>query len=97
MPNDTLRREIVIAAAVFAFGFFVLPLAIYWVGRELIGTYSTDPAAGALTWRKRLGLLGRYFTISQRANARCPLGGQHQSASSTSRQPSPPSQCRGPG
>jgi len=49
MPNDTVRREIVIAAVVFAFGFFVLPLAIYWVGRELVGTYSTDATAGAMT------------------------------------------------
>ena len=61
MPNDTLRREIVIAAAVFAFGFFILPLAIYWVGRELIGAYSADPAAGALAlaesiWADLLGL-----------------------------------------
>ncbi len=47
MTNDTLRREITIAAAFFAFGFFILPLAIYWVGRELIGNYSTDATAGA--------------------------------------------------
>jgi hypothetical protein len=49
MPNDTLRREIIIGAVLFAFGFFVLPLAIYWVGREMIGTYSADTSAGALT------------------------------------------------
>ncbi len=48
MPNDTLRREIIIAAAFFALGFFILPFAIYWVGRELIGNYSTDATAGAL-------------------------------------------------
>lgn len=48
MPKDPLLREIVIAAAVFAVGFFILPLAIYWVGRELIGTYSADGSAGAL-------------------------------------------------
>ena len=47
MPNDILRREIIIAAVSFAFGFFVLPLAIYWVGHELIGNYSTDASAGA--------------------------------------------------
>jgi hypothetical protein len=49
MPNDVLRREIIIAAVVFAFGFFILPLATYWVGRELVGTYSTDTSTGALT------------------------------------------------
>ena len=49
MPNDTLRREIIIGAVLFAFGFFVLPLAIYWVGREMIGNYSADASAGALT------------------------------------------------
>lgn len=49
MPNDTLRRESIIAATLFAFGFFVLPLAIYWVGRELIGSYSSDGSpAGAM-------------------------------------------------
>ena len=46
MPNDVLRRELIIAAVVFAFGFFVLPLAIYWVGRELVGGYS--PEAGGM-------------------------------------------------
>lgn len=48
MPTDPVRREIVIAAVAFAVGFFILPLAIYWVGRELVGTYSTDPSEGAL-------------------------------------------------
>ena len=46
MQNDALRRELIIAAVVFAFGFFVLPLAIYWVGRELVGDYS--PEAGVM-------------------------------------------------
>jgi hypothetical protein len=49
MPTDPLRREIVIAAVSFAVGFFVLPLAIYWVGHGLIGNYSTDASAGAFT------------------------------------------------
>jgi hypothetical protein len=49
MANDTLRREIIIGAVCFALGFFILPLAIYWVGRELIGNYSSDASAGALT------------------------------------------------
>ena len=48
MPNDTLRREVIIAAIGFAFGVFILPLAIYTVGRELIGPYSSDANAGAL-------------------------------------------------
>jgi hypothetical protein len=48
MPNDALRRELLIGAVAFAFGFFVQPLAIYWVGRELIGAYSADAGAGAL-------------------------------------------------
>ncbi|MEO8467395.1 MAG: hypothetical protein ABI640_18885 [Gammaproteobacteria bacterium] len=48
MPTDTLRREIIIGAVCFALGFFILPLAIYWVGHELIGNYSPDASAGAL-------------------------------------------------
>jgi hypothetical protein len=60
MPKDILRREIIIAAVSFALGFFILPLAIYWVGRELIGSYSTDASAGALAlaesiWADLLG------------------------------------------
>ena len=47
MPKDALRREIIIAAVLFAFGFFVLPLVIYSVGRELIGNYSINASAGA--------------------------------------------------
>jgi len=48
MPNDILRREIIIGAVCFALGFFMLPFAIYWVGHALIGSYSADGSAGAL-------------------------------------------------
>jgi hypothetical protein len=47
MQHDLFKRELIIGAALFAFGFFVLPLAIYWVGQKLIGDYAPD--AGALT------------------------------------------------
>jgi hypothetical protein len=57
MSNDALKRELTIAAVLFAFGFFALPLAIYWVGSEFIGQY--EPGAGALTLADRIwsGLL----------------------------------------
>jgi len=32
----------------------VLPLAIYWVGHELIGNYSTDASAGAFALAERI-------------------------------------------
>ena len=40
------RRELTIAAAAFAVGFFVLPLAIYWLGQRMLGNYA--PGAGVL-------------------------------------------------
>jgi hypothetical protein len=54
MPNDPLRREIIIGAVCFALGFFILPLAIYSVGRELIGNYSVDASAGALAFAESI-------------------------------------------
>ena len=46
MPNERWKRELIIAAAIFACGFFVLPVAIYWVGQRIIGDYA--PNAGML-------------------------------------------------
>ena len=40
MQGRTIRREIAIAAALFAAGLVLLPLAIYWVGREVAGEYA---------------------------------------------------------
>ncbi|HEX5047707.1 MAG TPA: hypothetical protein VFX89_11345 [Gammaproteobacteria bacterium] len=40
------RRELTIAAVAFAVGFFVLPLAIYWLGQRVLGNYA--PGAGVL-------------------------------------------------
>jgi hypothetical protein len=51
MPNDVWKRELTIAAVLFAFGFFVLPLAIYWIGGQFIGQY--EPGSGALTLADR--------------------------------------------
>ncbi len=42
MPIEKHKRELIIAASAFGFGFFILPLAIYWVGQEIIGEYSPD-------------------------------------------------------
>jgi len=46
--KTTWKREVAIAAGMLAVGLFVLPLAIYAVGRQLIGEYSTDSGALAL-------------------------------------------------
>lgn len=40
--RDPWRREILIAALMLAFGFFVLPVAIYAVGVRVIGAYGAD-------------------------------------------------------
>jgi hypothetical protein len=47
MQTEPWKRELVIAAVLFGIGFLVLPLAIYWVGSQLIGEYA--PEANALT------------------------------------------------
>jgi len=40
MQSRTIKREIAIAAALFAAGLLVLPFAIYWVGRQIAGDYA---------------------------------------------------------
>jgi hypothetical protein len=73
MTDTTWKRELTIAAAMFAFG-LLLPFAIYVVGQRLIGEY--DPEAGALAlaehvWGDFLSLratawiliLGPYVTV----------------------------------
>jgi len=39
MQSRTIKREIAIAAALFAVGLLLLPMAIYWVGRQVAGEY----------------------------------------------------------
>jgi len=39
MRNEFWRRELIIAGLAFGAGFFVLPFAIYWVGRQVFGEY----------------------------------------------------------
>jgi len=40
MQSRTIKREIAIAAALFAAGLILLPPAIYWVGRQVAGDYA---------------------------------------------------------
>jgi hypothetical protein len=40
MQSRTIKREIAIAAALFAVGLLLLPPAIYWVGRQVAGNYA---------------------------------------------------------
>jgi hypothetical protein len=42
------KRELVIAAVLFGFGFLALPFAIYWVGSQMIGEYAPDTNGLAL-------------------------------------------------
>jgi hypothetical protein len=74
MPKDILRREIIIAAVSFALGFFILPLAIYWVGRELIGSYSTDASAGALALAESIWVDLLRFRLAAWALVLAPYG-----------------------
>ncbi|MGH7122834.1 MAG: hypothetical protein ACREFI_00580 [Stellaceae bacterium] len=40
MQSHVIKREIAIATALFAAGLLLLPPAIYWVGRQLVGDYA---------------------------------------------------------
>jgi hypothetical protein len=46
MNRTDIKKELVIAAVLIGFGVLVLPVAIYWVGQQLIGEYA--PNAGLL-------------------------------------------------
>jgi hypothetical protein len=54
MHTDPWRRELLIAALLFGFGFLVLPFAIYWVGLRVVGEYAKD--AGAFTLAEQVWL-----------------------------------------
>jgi hypothetical protein len=59
MQAEPWKREILIAALFFGVGFFVLPLAIYWVGQTLVGEYAADAGPLSLAeqiWSDVLGL-----------------------------------------
>ncbi len=48
MQSGDLKREVVIAAVLFGCGFLLLPLAIYWVGTEVVGEYAGNGGLLAL-------------------------------------------------
>jgi hypothetical protein len=57
--NERLKRELAIGSAGLAFGLFILPAAIYWVGTRIFGDYSADGGMAALAeqfWSDLLGL-----------------------------------------
>ena len=57
--HDPWKREVLIAVLLFGVGFFVLPLAIYWVGQTLVGEYAPDTGPLSLAeqiWSDVLGL-----------------------------------------
>jgi hypothetical protein len=43
------KRELVIAVALFGCGFLLLPLAIFWVGKHVVGDYAGEGGLLALT------------------------------------------------
>jgi hypothetical protein len=74
MRDTNWKRELTIAAAMLAFGLFVLPFAIYVVGQQLIGEYDPNAGVGSLyeqIWTDFLSLrapawilmLGPYVTV----------------------------------
>ena len=38
----TLRRELILAAALIGAGFLPLPLLVYWVGQKVVGEYESE-------------------------------------------------------
>ena len=51
---STLKKELVLAGALLGVGLLVLPPAVYWVGRQVVGDYESD--AGLL------GLMGQIWS-----------------------------------
>lgn len=51
MQSRTIKREIAIAAGLFAAGLLLLPPAIYWVGRQAAGAYA---GGGALAFADQI-------------------------------------------
>lgn len=41
-----VKNEAILAVLLFAFGLFVLPVAIYFVGQQIIGDYEGDGVIG---------------------------------------------------
>jgi hypothetical protein len=59
LQGRTIRREIAIAAALLAAGLVLLPLAIYFVGRQVAGPYAGGDGPLALAdqvWSDLVGL-----------------------------------------
>ena len=48
MRADFWKREIIIAVCLLGCGLFLLPLAIYWVGQQVVGEYSAESGVLAL-------------------------------------------------
>ena len=42
MSSEKWRRELIVAVLSFGFGFFILPVLIYAVGKEAVGDYAPD-------------------------------------------------------
>ena len=42
LTTATIRRELILAVVLIFFGFLPLPLAVYWVGQQLVGEYESD-------------------------------------------------------
>lgn len=55
--RTTWKREVTIGVLMLAFGLFVLPVAIYAVGRQLIGDYSADSGVLSLAEQIWIDLL----------------------------------------
>ena len=41
-PLAVLRRELIVLGVLAAIGFLLLPMAVYLVGQQILGDYSTD-------------------------------------------------------
>jgi hypothetical protein len=46
-----LKQELILAAALIGFGLLLLPAAVYWVGREVVGEYAAPDGLWGLTWQ----------------------------------------------
>ena len=77
----SLKKELILAAFLLAIGLLVLPVAIYWVGIQVIGEYAPDAglldlmlsiwsALSAGEWSAWLLVLSPYVVILMARGAR---------------------------
>ena len=58
-PPTTLIKELVLAVLLIGVGLLLLPLAVYWVGQQIVGDYESE----AGLWGLLTGIWSDFFSL----------------------------------